>query len=134
MHLNNSKVVLPQHLCKSAWELNFTAWLPLWDPVNSLYPRPLIFRICLIPSQYEVLRYQGRMSNFIDSNICIFSRNTIHTPSCYIAVCGSLHTSMIEVTRSCCHFSSLFCYCFFIYFLLLFCILLIFFNQEQKTV
>jgi hypothetical protein len=29
-----------------------------------------IFRICLIPSQCEAFRYQGRMSNFNFSDIC----------------------------------------------------------------
>ncbi len=69
--------------------------------LNPFYPRPLIVRICLIPSQCEAFRYQGRMSNFNFSHICIFGGNTVHTRSCYLAVCGSLHTSVTEVTRSC---------------------------------
>ncbi len=72
------------------------------------------------------------MSNFNFSNVCIFGGNTVHTRSCYLAVCGSLHTSMTEVTRSCYHFSSLFCYCFFIYFLLLFCFLFLFSIRNRK--
>jgi hypothetical protein len=80
-----------------------------------LYPRSIIFRICLIPSLCEAFRYQGIMSNFKFSGICIFGGNKVHTRSCYLAVCGSLHTSMTEVTRLCYHcsvtvYSSIFCY------------------------
>jgi hypothetical protein len=100
--------------------------------LSPLYPRPLIFRICLSPSQCEAFRYQGRMSNFNFSDICVFGGNTVHTRSCYLAVCGSLHTSMTEVTQSCYQFSSLFCYCFFIYFLLLFCFLFLISIRNRK--
>jgi hypothetical protein len=99
---------------------------------NPFYPRPHIFRICLIPWQCEAFRCPGRMSNFNFSDICIFGGNTIQTWSCNITVSGSLHTSMTEITRSCYHFSSLFCHCFYIYFLSLFCFLFLFLIRNRK--
>jgi hypothetical protein len=46
---------------------------------NPFYLRPLIFRICLIPSQCKAFRYQGRISNFNFSDFCIFGGNSAPT-------------------------------------------------------
>jgi hypothetical protein len=70
-----------------------------------------MFRIC--PDSFtEAFRYQGIMCNFNLSDICILGGNTVRLY--YLAVCGSLHTSMTEVTRLCYHgsvtvSSSIFC-------------------------